>query len=178
MAELITVARPYAKAVFHQASSIEERQRWSNRLQLLSVIVSAEEMKRAIASPKVSAEQIIDLISELFGKELGPEGVNLVGLLVNNRRMVLVPMIADLYEAMRSDAEGVADVVVTSASDLTEAQKRDLTATLTRRLGRQVRMHCEVNKDLLGGAVIRAGDLVIDGSVEDRLTRLSQALIH
>jgi len=178
MAELITVARPYAKAVFQQAGSIEEKRQWSGRLQLLSAIVSAEEMKQAIASPKVSAEQIIGLIGELFGKELGQEGVNFVGLLVNNHRMILVPMIADLYEAMRSDAEGVVDVVITSASDLTETQKQDLAEALTRRLGRQVRMRCEVNQDLLGGAVIRAGDLVIDGSVEDRLTRLSQALIH
>lgn len=178
MAELTTLARPYAKAVFEMAGDGTARERWSERLALLDGLVRHEDMQRVIRNPSVSAEVVVDLVRELAGDDLGEEGLNFVRLLARNRRLTVVPEIRELYEQLRAEAENAIDVTVVAASALTDEQQRRIAEALGKRLGREVRLHHEVDESVLGGAVIRAGDLVIDGSAAGRLGKLSTALVH
>lgn len=179
MAELTTLARPYAKAVFDLAQADGALPAWSERLERLAAVVANAEVQQVIRSPRVPLSQIADLILEAAGREaLGEAGRNLVRLLAENRRLTLLPAMADLYAAMRAEAEGTVDVEVVSAVALTDAQRDKIESALARRLGKKVRLHNRVDEKMLGGAVIHAGDVVIDGSVQAKLNRLSSALVH
>ena len=109
---------------------------------------------------------------------LDEAGKNLLSLLVENRRLNTAPAIAEQYEALRAAAENRVDVDVVSASELSQAQQDKLSAALAKRLGRDVRLSCSVDAELLGGAVLKAGDLVIDGSLKADLQRLASAVTH
>ncbi|ROR34332.1 F0F1 ATP synthase subunit delta [Inmirania thermothiophila] len=176
MAELITVARPYARAVFELARERGELELWSRRLQDLAAVAATPEVAALVRSPRVGKERVYALLVELVGEQLGAEGRNLLRLLVENRRLALLPAIAEAYEALRMEAEGRVRAEVVSARPLEEAQAERIRAALERRLGRKVELGHRVDESLIGGAVIRAGDLVIDGSVRGRLQRLAAEL--
>jgi F-type H+-transporting ATPase subunit delta len=178
MAEKMTLARPYAKAIFMLAEDAQARQTWSENLHVLAALVSNQEVASLLHDPRVSHDQLIDLMQGLLGDQLGVEGLNFVRLLIQNKRLDLVPLIAEQYEILRTEHEGLADVDVTAAAPLSAQQLDKLADALTRRLGRRVRLHTHIDESLIGGFVVRAGDLVIDGSVKDRLSRLSSALVH
>jgi len=178
MAERITLARPYAKAIFMLASETQNWQSWSDDLGLLADLVRHPELEPLLHDPRVSSEQLLDLLQSLVGDRLGDQGMNLVRLLIQNKRLDLLPVIAEEYEMLRTEHEGVADVDVVAAAPLTQEQIDRLGNALAGRLGRKVRLHTRVDESLIGGFVVRSGDLVIDGSVKDRLSRLSSALIH
>jgi F-type H+-transporting ATPase subunit delta len=178
MAERITLARPYAKAIFMLASETQNWQSWSDDLRLLADLVRHPDLEPLLHDPRVSSEQLLDLLQSLVGDRLGDQGMNLVRLLIQNKRLDLLPVIAEEYEMLRTEHEGVADVDVVAAAPLTQEQIDRLGNALAGRLGRKVRLHTRVDESLIGGFVIRTGDLVIDGSVKDRLSRLSSALIH
>jgi F-type H+-transporting ATPase subunit delta len=178
MAEKMTLARPYAKAIFMLAEDAQTRQTWSDNLHVLAALVSNQEVAPLLHDPRVSHDQLFDLMQSLVGGQLGVEGLNLVRLLIQNKRLDLVPLIAEQYEILRTEHEGLADVDVTAAAPLSAHQLDNLADALTRRLGRRVRLHTHIDESLIGGFVIRTGDLVIDGSVKDRLSRLSSALVH
>lgn len=178
MAEKMTLARPYAKAIFMLAEDAQARQMWSENLKALAALVSNQEVAPLLHDPRVSHDQLFDLMQDILGDQLGVEGLNLVRLLIQNKRLDLVPLIAEQYEALRTEHEGVADVDVISAVPLTAEQLDKLADALTRRLGRKVRLHTHIDESLIGGFIVRTGDLVIDGSVKDRLSRLSSALVH
>ncbi len=178
MAERITLARPYAKAIFMLASETQSWQSWSDDLHLLADLVRHPELEPLLHDPRVSSEQLLDLLQGLVGDRLGALGMNLVRLLIQNKRLDLLPVIAEEYEMLRTEHEGVADVDVVAAAPLTQEQIDRLGNALAGRLGRKVRLHTRVDESLIGGFVVRSGDLVIDGSVKDRLSRLSSALIH
>ena len=116
------------------------------------------------------------LVDEIAAVPLGERGANFVRMLADNHRLGYLPEIAELFDTLKDDAEGMVDVTVTSAAPLDEAQRGQISAALERRLRRKVRLHCETDPALIGGAVLRAGDLVIDGSLRTRLERIAYEL--
>ncbi|MES1992705.1 MAG: F0F1 ATP synthase subunit delta [Pseudomonadota bacterium] len=179
MSEVTTLARPYAKAVLDLAQqSGAALSNWQQRLDLLAALVSYPPIRTAIENPRQTAEQSRQLIISALGPELGPEGINLVSLLIENHRLSLAPQIAELYGALRTEAEGSVDAEVVTATGLDTNQQQRIVEALSRRLGRRVNLTTRIDESLVGGAVIRAGDLVIDGSVRSQLERLSRALVH
>lgn len=179
MSDVTTLARPYAKAVLDLArESGTPLGEWQQRLDLLAALVGYPPIQRAIDNPRQTAEQSRQLIIDALGPELALEGINLVSLLIENGRLSLAPQIAELYGAMRAEAEGSVDAEVVTATGLDTNQQQRIVEALSRRLGRRVNLTTRIDETLVGGAVIRAGDLVIDGSVRSQLERLSRALVH
>ena len=173
MAEKATIARPYARAAFEFAQTNGTFSQWSEALAIASAVAGDPATRRLLNHPRVSAAQLVDLIADVAGDRLDASARNFMATLAQNRRLGLLPYIAKMYEALRADVEGVADVDVVSALPLDAAQQQRLTAALKTRLKRDVRLHCSVDAQLVGGAVVRWGDLVIDGSVKERLGRLA-----
>jgi F-type H+-transporting ATPase subunit delta len=124
-----------------------------------------------LGSPHVTPAQLAELVNGIAG--LDEDGRNFVSLLANNRRLGFLPEIAALFEQMKADVENAVDVEVVAATQLTPEQESRYAAALQKKLGRQVRLHTRVDGSLLGGAVLKAGDLVIDGSLRGRLERLA-----
>jgi F-type H+-transporting ATPase subunit delta len=178
MAEKATIARPYAKAAFEYAREQNAFDRWSQVLASASAVAADERVAKLLTNPRVSADDLVSLTSEAAGGALDDHGRNFIATLAHNRRLGLLPEIAAQFETLRAEVENVADVRVTSAVQLNEAQQQRLSSALKRRLKREVRLHCEVDPSLIGGAIVRAGDFVIDGSLRARLERLAGAMVH
>lgn len=176
MAEKITIARPYAQAVFELARDQGKLAEWSRTLELLSLVVNDSRMEQLLGNPHVSSDQLVQLISDVCGDKLDKHAVSLLRLLAENRRLSLLPELSMHYEALRADAEKTVQAEVVSAFPLGDEQKAAIAASLKRRLGREVQLTCSTDESLIGGAVIRAGDLVIDGSVAAHVDRLASAL--
>ena len=176
MAEAISVARPYAVAAFDEANRLGNLKGWSDMLLAGAEAAANAEVAALIGSPRASHSQIESVMLALCGETAGNSGRNFIRLLAENRRLALLPEIAAMFESMRAEAEKNVDVTVTSAFDLDEAQKQKIAAAMKKRMGREVRLHCEKNSELLGGIVIRAGDKVIDGSARSHLNSLANAL--
>jgi F-type H+-transporting ATPase subunit delta len=176
MAERITIARPYAKAVFKLANSQKRMPQWSDALGLAAAVVADARVGALLSNPAVSAEQLASLVTEVGGERLDEQARNFIATLAANRRLGYLPEIAARYEQLRADAERTIEVTVTSAVELSAAQKSQYTQALAKRLGREVHLSCQTDPGLLGGAVVRADDLVIDGSVRAGLTQLAAAI--
>ena len=176
MSELSTLARPYAEAVFRMAQGENDLAGWSSRVQSLAMIVSDAQVARLIADPAVPAERVASLVIEVAGGDLGERGGNFVKVLAENDRLTLLPEIGAQFEALKANAEGTLEAVITSAQELSQAQIDDLVAGLKTKFGRAVSVQVAVDPELIGGAVIAIGDQVIDGSVKGRLQSLSFAL--
>jgi len=172
------LARPYARAVFELAQSKGQLKEWSEQLALMAAVVGNDSMKSALDNPRLTKSDAGKLIIQVCGEDLGDGAANLLKILSENDRLGQLPMIAALYNRFRDDAEGTVEAEVISALPLSETQKNAIANALKQRLGRDVQLNCSVNEDLVGGAVIRAGDLVIDGSAVEYLRQLSSALIH
>jgi len=176
MAERATIARPYARAAFAYARKDNTLAAWSDALSAASAVVSDERVRKLIGNPKVSASQLLDFVADILGSKLDSNIRNFFEELLRNGRLGLLPEVATMFEAMRAEVENVADVQVTSAVALNDAQRQRLAAALKKRLQKDVRLHCDVDASLVGGAVIRSGDFVIDGSLRARLDRLGSAM--
>lgn len=176
MAERATIARPYAKAAFEYARDAHDFAAWSQGLTRAAEIVADPRVSALTKNPQWSAADIADLITGVGGSSLNSGMQNLVRVLAENHRLMLLPEIAAHYEQFRSAVENTVDVEVVSAVQLDAAQTDKLSAALAKRLRRNVRMKNSVDATLLGGAVLRAGDLVIDGSLKGRLERLATDL--
>ena len=176
MAEKTTIARPYAQAVFELAQSHKELPRWSEMLQLAATVAADERVAALFGNPNVDQDRVVKLFLDICGEKLNDAAQNLIRLLVENDRMDVLTEIAGLYEVYRADAERTVEAHVISAFPVDAGQQQQIIATLKKRLGREVTLSCETDKDLLGGAIIRAGDLVIDGSVTGQLAKLQVAL--
>lgn len=174
--ESTTIARPYAEAVFARAVESDSLGLWSEMLEFLSGVVQDPAMSGLVASPKLNREQLTELMIEIGGGRLNDEGQNLVRLLIDNGRAPVIPEIAHLFEAMKSEQEGAVEVQVTSAYPVKPADEQALSEALKRKLGREVRISSDVDPELIGGVRVRAGDLVIDGSVSSQLQQLAAAL--
>lgn len=178
MAENTTIARPYAQAIFAVAQQQGDLAGWSAMLGLAAAVVSDPQMAALIDSPRVSNAQVVEIMLDICGDNLNDTGKNVVRVLADNDRLTLLPDVAALYEIDRARAEGTIEAEVISATELTDAQQADISSALKRRLGREVSLNCSVDTSLLGGAIIRAGDLVIDGSAVSKLNKLASALLH
>jgi F-type H+-transporting ATPase subunit delta len=176
VAERATIARPYAKAAFEYARDGNTFKKWSQGLQMAAAVVSDPRVAALTKSPLLSTADLVGLIVDVAGADLDAPMQNFVRILAENHRLLLLPEIAAHYEELRSAVENTVDVEVVSAVALDGAQAAKLSAALSTRLKRQVRMQNSVDATLLGGAVVRAGDLVIDGSLKGRLERLATEL--
>jgi F-type H+-transporting ATPase subunit delta len=177
MADKTTIARPYAKAAFAEARADSMLGAWSAALHTAASVVEDPRVQSLLGDPHVSTAQLSQLVLDIAGAGLGEHGRNFVGALAEARRLDCLPEIASLFDGYKDEAEGIADVTVTSAAALDERQQQVLAAALARRLKREVRLHCTTDPELLGGAVVRSGDLVIDGSVRGRLERIANELV-
>jgi len=176
MADRLTIARPYARAAFEEARERQRLAAWSEALRLAAEVVQDPRVVPLLGNPRITPEQLAQLVSDFAGPRIGTEGANFVRTLAANHRLSYLPEISTLFDVLKDEAEGVADVTVTSAAALDEAQRRKLAAALEQRLKRKVRLHCALDPSLIGGAVLRAGDLVIDGSLRTRLDRIAYEL--
>lgn len=178
MTESTTIARPYAKAAFEYAKQHGVIGEWSQQLQLLAAIVSDSRMKELLNSPKLTKAKRAKLIIEIGDNRLNQPGMNFIKLLAANSRLLALPNIVEEFERYRAELEGTIDATLVSAQAVTGAQLEKIGKALEKRLGRKVNLQSKLDESLIGGAVIKAGDLVIDGSVKDRLAKLSTALLH
>ena len=172
MADRRTIARPYAKAAFRQASADAALDRWSGLLDRAATGIVDPRVAALIGNPRVTPAQLADLIIAVAG-DLDDKGRNFLRLLADNRRLGFLPEVARLFQTLKDEAEGTVDVTVTSAAAMQDAEREQITAALGRKFGRKVRVHTEVDPSLIGGAVVRTGDLVIDGSIKSRLERMA-----
>ena len=176
MAEAITIARPYANAVFDIANEKGELQSWSDCLVMLAQSVVDPDIAAIIASPSVSDEQVINVLADIAGESVTTEARHFLALLAENKRLPLLADIAVIFEQLRAEAEKVMTVGVSTAKALTKKQEANIAKALKKRTGRDVTLNVEINESLLGGAIIRAGDLVIDGSALGKLNRLANVI--
>lgn len=171
-----TIARPYAKAAFEEAQAKGRLAQWAEGIAVAAEVVRDPRVAGLLGNPEMIPAELAQLIIDVAGEKLGADGRNFVLTLAENRRLASLPEILAFFNEMRDAAEGVADVTVTSAAPLEDAQQRRLSEALARRLKRRIRLHCEIDPKLIGGAVLRAGDLVIDGSLRTRLDRMAYEL--
>lgn len=176
MSELTTLARPYAEAAFKRAKETGSTEKWSDQLSFLSSVMSDDQMQKATSNPKVRRENLVRSFLDLCDGQLDAEGQNFVRLLIQNGRLNLLGVISNLFGEYRAEDEGYVDVDVASAYELSEEEKAKLSNTLDATLGRQSRLNVSVDKNLIGGVYIRAGDRVIDASVRGQIERLAKSL--
>ena len=181
MAESTTIARPYAQAAIKLAQQNQALPAWSEMLGVAAVVAADVGMRKLLDNPRVTPTQLAELFVDICGdrlNRLNDDGRNMLRLLAERRRLVLLPEIFGLYEQFKNEAEGAVQAQLISAFPATDAQKQTIAAALKQRFGRDVQMEYVTDPTLMGGAVVRAGDLVIDGSVRGKLTRLGAALNH
>jgi len=176
MAELSTLARPYAKAAFEFAVDTKDLQGWAQSLATAAVVTQQSAVVKLLGSPSSTKTLQAATVIEICGDTLNVAGQNFVVILSENRRLTLLPQISHQFEIMKANREKAIDVEVTSAQTLDAAQQQMLSGALSEKLERKVNMQVSLDKSLLGGAVIRAGDTVIDGSIRGRLTKLAESL--
>jgi F-type H+-transporting ATPase subunit delta len=175
MAELSTLARPYAKAAFEYAMEAGDLQGWSDSLGTASSVAKQSSVDQLLSSPSSTSAEQAAALTGICGESLGNAGKNFICILSENRRLKLLPQIAHQFEIMKANQEKAIEVDVVSAQPLDEEQQEKLTQALSKKLERKVNMQVSLDKSLLGGAVIRAGDTVIDGSIRGRLTKLAES---
>ncbi len=176
MSEALTTARPYAQAAFEEAQKLSDLKGWSEVLQSLAEAVTYPEIRAVISSPRVAKAQSGALLGDILGGKAKPQQMNFIRVLADNQRLLLLPEIADIFEGLKAEAEKSVNVIVDSAFELSAAQQDKIVSSLKKRLGREIKLTCKINKELLGGVVIRAGDKVIDGSARTRLSEMASAL--
>jgi len=177
MAEAATIARPYAKAAFMAARDAKGLSAWGHALDTAAGMVADSRIAALITNPRTTPDQVVSLFAGQGGANEA-HWQNFVRLLAQNKRLDVLPQIAAQYELLRAQYENEVDVEVVSAVAMTADQQAKLAASLKTRFKRDVRMSTAVDSALLGGAVIRAGDLVIDGSISGRLQRLASELAN
>ena len=183
MADVSTVARPYAKALFDLASAERKLPAWSAAIAAAAAVVGDETAQRALASPALDDARRAELVASVVGAVEGgellatPQGKNLLRLLAENDRLTALPEISTQFDALKAEAENKVNVTVTSATVVDGALADQIKKALEQKLGRTVELTLGVEASLIGGAIIRADDMVIDGSVRTRLQRLAETLV-
>ncbi len=178
MAENSTIARPYAQAAFDFAQGASALQAWSDMIALAAMVAADSNMAKAIDSPHVKDEDVVTLFLEVCSDKLNAAGQNFIRVLAENKRLNILKDIAVAYEQFRADSEGTLDAEVISAFALSDAQQQNIVAGLKKRLGRDISLTTRVDETLIGGAIIRAGDMVIDVTVTRHLDDLTHALMR
>ena len=176
MAELSNIARPYARAVFELAKADADYSVWSEQLDLLAAVAADPNVGGLFNNPRVSRRELALVFTDVCGDRLDENVKNLVRLLAQNRRLHALPAIAEQYEHLRAEAEQTVQAELESALPVSDTQQQRIVEALSQRMGRRVELTIKTNEELLGGAVVRAGDLVIDGSIRARLEKLATAI--
>ncbi len=173
MSELTTIARPYAQAAFQYAAEHNTHEKWGAMLCLAAEVAKHELVQDALAAGTKSG---VDLFLNICGEELDEQGQNLIKVMAENQRLVALPEVFELFVAYCAEADKEVEVEVTSATELSDEQVKDLTGKLETRLGRKVKLATQIDESLVAGVIIRTGDEVIDGSVRGQLDRLADRL--
>ncbi|MDP4651197.1 MAG: F0F1 ATP synthase subunit delta [Haliea sp.] len=176
MAELTTLARPYAKAAFEYARDSQHLADWSTQLQVAAAVTGDGRIQAILQDPERDGEELAALLADVCGDALDKDVRNFLSVLAQNKRLRLLPQITALFAGYKAKFEKSVDVEVVSAFDLADDMTAKLASALSKRLEREVHVHTSTDPDLLGGVLIRAGDLVIDGSVRGRLNKLAAAM--
>ena len=176
MAELATLARPYANAVFDLATERDGLERWSRMLGLAAAASREPAVQALIESPAISDERKAHTLIDLVREELDDAGRRFLHTLAENKRLPLLSEIGEQFEALKAEAERVLEVEIASAVSLSEDELKQFTDALARRFEREIQVSTVVDANLLGGAVVRAGDTVVDGSVRGKLDKLAESL--
>ena len=176
MAESVTIARPYAQAVFRLAREGKALTAWSDRLQRLAAIAQDPEMAKVVGNPKFSAGQVAELFVSLTGESGNKELTSFIGILAENERLGVLTQIQEIYEQLKSGDEGVKDAIVTSAYPLDDAQLKNLMSQLESHFGSKLQPRVEVDAALIGGIKVAVGDQVLDASVRGKLDAMATAL--
>lgn len=177
MAEPVTLARPYAEAAFEFARDADALAAWDEMLSLAAAVAADETVaRRVLENPRVEAEAAASFMLDAGGEHFSTEFGNFVKLLAENRRLALLPQVSELFARYRAEAEQTLDVEVTTATGLPDEYRRHLEKSLSKRFGREINIALNVDDSIIGGAVIRAGDTVLDGSVRGRLAKLAGAI--
>ena len=178
MSNTTTLARPYAKAAFELAGADSATDRWNEMLVLASALVTDETMANLLQSPQLTSQQVVQILADTGGEAFDSRFRDFLAVLSENKRFPLLPEITDLYQRLREEADKLLRVRVVSAFELDEDQATRLKDALARRFEREILLESEVDKSVIGGAVVYAGGQVIDGSLKDRLAKLSNSLIN
>jgi F-type H+-transporting ATPase subunit delta len=176
MAEIATIARPYAEAAFRTALEAKDLAGWSGALALAGAIASQEQMAELLGNPRLTRAQKLEFFFGVGGEGLPQPVRNLVTLLVEGTRVELLPEIASQFEALKRQHESVVKARIVSARPLADAERDDLVANIARKYGRRVEATVEVDASLIGGARLHVGDEVINASVRDALAQMAVAL--
>ena len=176
MAENVTIARPYAEAVFKLAKEKGTLSQWAKMLALLEEVVKDPHVEAYIGNPNFSAEQIESLLLGICGKKLDGMGRNFVQILAHNDRLILLPEIRELFEALKAEQEGVLEVTINSAFPLNKKQAEELVRRLKDRYQRKIVTQVSVEPELIGGIKIAVGDHVLDATVRGKLEAMRAAL--
>ena len=176
MAETVTIARPYAQAVFRLALENKSLAAWSDRLQRLAAVAQDAEMIQVVGNPKFSARQVADLFVSLSGESGNQELAAFIGVLAQNERLDVLTQIQEIYEQLKSAEEGVKDALVTSAYPLDDAQLKNLMSQLEAHFGSKLQPRVEVDAALIGGIRVAVGDQMLDASVRGKLDAMATAL--
>lgn len=176
MTQTATIARPYAEAAFRLAKEQGRLAAWSDMLAFAGAVAADERMRARIADPNLAPAQLEALFVGLCGERLDRNGQNFIHILVENHRLFLLPEIAQLFERLRADAEGVLDARIVSAFPLSDAQVRGLVSRLEDKYQRKVNAVVEVDDSLIGGVTLYVGDQVLDNSVRAQLQSMASAL--
>ncbi|MDX1802633.1 MAG: F0F1 ATP synthase subunit delta [Alcanivorax sp.] len=176
MAELTTIARPYAKAAFLFAQENNALEQWEQMLGLAAAVADDDAMRAYLDQPELDDAVKAAAFAEVCGDELNEGVSNFIAQLASNKRLSLLPTILQLFHELLAEQKRMTDVELVSAFDLDDAAVEKLVAALKKRLGQDVNVSTSVDQGLIGGVIIRAGDTVIDGSVRGRLNRLAEQL--
>ena len=175
MSEFVTVARPYAKAAFDFAVEHNRVEGWQHMLAFAAEVADNEQMTELL-SGALAPETLSESFIAICGEQLDTNGQNLIRVMAENGRLKVLPDVLKQFVQLRAALEAIVEVEVTSASTLTEAQLSKINAAMEKRLSRKVKLNCKIDKSVMAGVIIRAGDMVIDGSVRGRLDRLADVL--
>ena len=178
MSQALTLARPYARAAFSLAREAGGLPAWSSAFAFAAHVAADPRVASLLGNPRLTQAEAVDLLSPGDDQGGGSTDVfsRFLSVLAENRRLALLPEIAGLYDELRNEAERVVKVTVTSATALPASELETIKAALRKRFGRDVEIETAVDESLIGGAVIAAGDVVIDGSLRGQLDRLQSAL--
>lgn len=185
MADNNTIGRPYAQAAFDTANEAGELAAWSESLTVAGALLADGQVAEYLSNPALNDEKRLAFLTGLFGKAGGKllsgddkRGRNFLKLLLEYDRIAVLPEIAAHFEALKAETENSVDVTVTSSTPLSQDKQDAIAKALEKRLGRSVKMSTKIDETLIGGAVIKAGDVVIDGSLRARLDGLTNALVN
>lgn len=176
MAEAITVARPYADAVYKLAVASNKLSEWSKMLQLAAAIAEDEQVKLLIGNPVVSVKQLIEIFLEIGQGKFNAEGGNLVMLLIENKRALVLPQISQLFEQLKAQHDGVLEAKIISAFAMESKQIKKLIDDLEQKFKHKIEAQISVDPELIGGIKVEIGDEILDASVRGKLEAMAIAL--